>query len=132
MINKLVAVKYLKRILVFQFFISCLIVTSCYKKSDEIIDVSDAVPLSLAPDVTWAVISDPYAAFKDDKSWDAETNGYCRKGDILKVDGKSTDETGTIWYKFANGWLPASSLSVYNNRYKAQSVAKSYDDSLKR
>lgn len=124
--------RLLKKIFLFQFILFCLNFTSCYKKADDVIDVSDAVPLSLAPDVTWAVISDPYAAYKDDKSWDAETNGYCRKGDILKVDGKSSDETGVEWYKFKDGWLPASSLSVYNNRYKAQSVAKSYDDSLKK
>lgn len=124
--------KNFKYIFLLQLIVSILALSSCYKRTEEEINVADAVPLSLAPDVSWAVISDPYAAYKAEKSWDAESKGYCRKGDILKVEGKSTDENNNEWYKFEGGWLPASSLSVYSNRYKAQSVAKSYDDSLKK
>lgn len=116
----------------FLFFFVIINLTSCYKKTEVEIVIDDIVPLSLAPDVSWAVISDPYAAYKTEKSWDSESKTYCRKGDILKVIGKSTDENNNEWYKFEGGWLPASCLSVYSNRYKAQTVSKSFDDSIKK
>lgn len=100
-----------------------LIFISCEKKT-EVIYFDESEPLALAPDIRWALITEPYAAFKDSLAWDSQINGYCRKGDILQIISRSEDKEDTSWYKFEQGWLPASSLTVYSNRMKAQTAAK--------
>ena len=102
---------------------------SCSKKTEDIIVFNNSYPLALAPDVTWAVITNPYAAYRADKSWGAESRGYCRKGEILQDLGKSVDENNVLWYKFEQGWLPSDCLAEYSNRYKALSVSKSFGES---
>lgn len=96
---------------------------SCEKKTD-VIYFDESEPLALAPDIKWALVVEPYAAFKDSLDWDSKINGYCRKGDILQIISRSEDDDDTSWYKFEQGWLPASCLSVYSNRMKAQTAAK--------
>lgn len=108
--------------------ISTLILFSCNTKKEEAIVFDDSYPLALAPDVSWAVITEPYVAFKKDMSWDAEVTTYCRKGEILQVIGTSVDKQKQTWYRFENGWVPSSSLSVYSNRLKAQKIAASLAD----
>ena len=110
-------------------FLMLMLCSSCSKKNDDIIHFDDSYPLALAPDVTWAVITNPYAAYRSDKSWNSESHGYCRKGEILQVLGKSVDENNVLWFKFEQGWLPSDCLSEYSNRYKALSVSRSYGDS---
>ena len=85
----------------------------------------DSQPLALAPDVQWAVVNDPYAAYKEELGWQSTVTGHCRKGDILQVIGKTVDKNKEVWYLFENGWLPQSCLTVYSNRYKAQAVSES-------
>lgn len=105
--------------------ISCFLFFSCLKKEEEVIILDKSEPLALAPDVQWAVVNEPYVAFKEDKDWGASVTGHCRKGDILQIKGKSIDSKKEIWYLFDDGWLPASCLLVYNNRLKAQNYEKS-------
>ena len=85
-------------------------------------------PLSLAPDVEWALVTDPYAAYRSDIEWNAEITSHCRRGDILQVYAKSIDKQKTVWYKFEQGWLPETCLSIYSNRYKAQTAAENLKD----
>lgn len=101
---------------------------SCRKREDDTISLAEEVPLSLAPDVNWAVITSPYAAYKEITDWDSETKSYCRKGDILQVLGKSIDSSNNAWYKFEGGWVSATCLTVYSNRYKAQKIAKAMEE----
>lgn len=98
---------------------------SCSKNNEDVIVFDDTQPLALAPDVEWAVVIDPYAAYKENYGWQEDVKGHCRKGDILQILGKSIDSANEYWYCFEDGWLPASCLAVYSNRYKAQSVSKS-------
>ena len=98
--------------------------TGCSKKSAEVIVFDDRHPLALAPDVEWAVVTEPYAVFKESDEWGAATAGHCRTGEILQVMGKSVDSTKENWYYFEGGWLPQSCVSIFSNRYKAETVSK--------
>jgi hypothetical protein len=98
---------------------------SCKKKTAEVIVFDDSHPLALAPDVEWAVVTEPYAVFKESDEWGAATAGHCRKGEILQVKGKSVDADKENWYYFEGGWLPQSCVSIFSNRYKAETVSKS-------
>lgn len=104
--------------------LSVILISSCRKKNSEQIIFDDTYPLALAPDVEWAVITEPYAVFKLEAEWGAATAGHCRKGEILQVKGKSVDVAKENWYYFEGGWLPQSYVSIFSNRYKAESVSK--------
>ena len=56
---------------------------SCKKKTTEVIVFDDSHPLALAPDVEWAVVTEPYAVFKESDEWGAATAGHCRKGELV-------------------------------------------------
>lgn len=99
------------------------LIIGCAKKDETEIILDTSEPLALAPDVQWAVVSEPYAAFKESKDWSASVIGHCRKGDVLQVKGKSLDSKNEVWYYFEQGWLPSSSVLVYNNRLKAQKIS---------
>jgi len=107
------------------FFLVCMTVFfgSCSDRNKTVV-LDDSEPLALAPDVSWAVVIDPYAAYRKDTVWDAEVIGHSRKGDILQVLGKSVVNSSENWYKFKAGWLPGSSVNIYNNRLRAQTAAE--------
>lgn len=96
-----------------------LLLVSCKKDKNIYFDSSD--PLSLAPDISWALVTDPYVAFRKEENWQSEIEGHARKGDILMIKGKSFTSDGT-WYFFDEGWLPESSISVFSNKYKAETA----------
>ncbi len=98
--------------------------TGCSKKTEDKIVFDNSHPLALAPDVEWAVVTEPYAVFKETDDWSAATAGHCRKGEILQVKGKSVDASKDTWYFFEDGWLPQSCVSIFSNRYKAETVSK--------
>ena len=115
--NKLVSAFFLI------FFISVFF-AACKKSGNEAIVFDNTHPLALAPDVEWAVVTEPYAVFKENDEWGAATAGHCRKGEILQVKGKSVDAAKENWYYFEGGWLPQSCVSIFSNRYKAETVSK--------
>lgn len=109
----------MKKSFVFLAFIF-LALFSCSKDKELSFDNSE--PLALAPDVSWAVVLEPYVPFRKDCGWEAEISGHCRKGDVMRVEGKviSPDE---VWYKFENGWVPSDAVVVYTNQLRARSAA---------
>lgn len=118
------------RMKVNRFLISCCFVfflitalSSCQKKTTEVIVFDNSHPLALAPDVEWAVVTEPYAVFRAEDEWTALTTGHCRKGEILQVKGKSVDAEKENWYFFEGGWLPQNCVSIFSNRYKAETVS---------
>ena len=117
----------MKKSILFLLFLAILLV-SCHKKQEEVIAFDDTYPLSLAPDVEWALITDPYAAFRSDIDWNADITGHVRRGEILQIYAKSTDKQKNTWYKFEEGWLPQTCLAVYTNRDKAQTAAGNLKD----
>ena len=107
----------------FLIFTITAILSSCHKKTAETIIFDNSHPLALAPDVEWAVVTEPYAVFKEEDEWGATTAGHCRKGEILQVKGKSVDADKENWYYFDGGWLPQNCVSIFSNRYKAETVS---------
>lgn len=108
------------------FFINILLVftTGCVKKEIEMLPLDNSEPLSLAPDVEWAVVTSPYTAFREEHDWDAKVLSHARKGDIIQITGKTSNPNNNQWYNTKNGWLPKSSIAVYSNRLKAESISK--------
>ena len=94
---------------------------SCRKNAS--IRFDDRYPLALAPDIEWALVTAPYAAYKSEPDWSAEANGHCRKSDILQIEGTALSSDDEVWYRFAEGWLPSSVVAVYRTRFKAETAA---------
>ena len=110
-------------LLIIPFFLCLFFFSSCTKQKEEVIVFDDSYPLALSPNVSWALVTDPYAAYKTEMGWDSATAGHCRRGEILQVLGKSVDKESKNWYRFEEGWLPESCLSIYSNRFKALNAA---------
>lgn len=104
----------------FLILVSALLFSACKKKE---ITLDDRDPLALIPDIQWALIKEPYTAFKSNPSWTSDALSKCKKGDIIRVTGKIENADG-VWYKFESGYLPGEVLEVYSNKYKAQKMAK--------
>ena len=115
---------FIPAILIFILFLIFTGLTSCQKKTAEAIVFDNSHPLALAPDVEWAVVTEPYAVFRESDEWGGATAGHCRKGEILQVKGKAVDAAKDTWYYFEGGWLPQSCLSIFSNRYKAETASK--------
>lgn len=116
--------KHIHIIILMVFFIFSLSCVSCHKEDETVIVLDNSEPLALAPDVEWAVVTDPYAAYKTELGWTSQVSGHCRKGEILQVKGKSVDKDKENWYYFDEGWLAGSCLSIFSNRLKAQTVSE--------
>jgi len=108
----------------FIVLILTLACSGCRKNDDLVIVLDNSEPLALAPDVEWAVVTDPYAAYKKEIGWTSAVAGHCRKGDILRVKGKSVTKDKETWYYFENGWLPYNCISIYSNQLKAKTVSE--------
>lgn len=103
-----------------------LLFSACKKDDRDMIALDTSDPLALAPDVSWAVVVEPYAAFRKELAWNAEAVDYCKQGEIFPILASamaSEDDGGEIWYRFDDGWLPASVLTVYSNKLKAAKAA---------
>ena len=52
------------------------------------------------------------------------------KIDVLRWDPDPVEfiKNALVWYKFEQGWLPETCLSIYSNRYKAQTAAENLKD----
>ncbi len=115
--------KYLFLIFCAGFFV---FISGCNKNDDkaETVDFDNSHPYAIAPDVDWAVGVEPYVGFRGADEHDSSTNSYCRKDEILQVMGFSINRYGEQWYLFEKGWIPASSVVIYSNRYKAEAAVK--------
>ena len=74
----------------------------------------------------WAVITIPYASFREEPFETSEIINHGRRGDICVVLGKriqKNDKTPKIWYNFAEGWISESDLSIYSNKLQAEFAA---------
>ena len=108
--------------------IFCVTTFGCNKKNVEVITFDQTYPNALSPNVSWALVTDPYAGYKKDLDWDSQVTAHCRRGEILEVLGKAYDSEKREWYKFEYGWLPESSIVIFSNRFKAQTAAESLED----
>lgn len=99
---------------------------SCERNKAEDIQLDNSDPLALAPDIRWALVGDPYAAFRENTSWNADAVGYCKQGELFPILASASvqGERGVeVWYLMEDGWLPESAVSIYPNKYRAQKAA---------
>lgn len=119
----------LKKIFFISVCIFSLTVISCVKKKEIAFDNSD--PLALVNGIDWAVVNQPYVAFRTEAGYDKPINAEGRKAEIHRVTGKCSVEIiekktkkYVKWYKFEEGWLDESVVDIYNNKYKAETASK--------
>lgn len=112
----------MKKVLLLVFCIFLFAGCSAKNSNKEIV-FDNSFPLALAPDISWALVTDQYVTYRESYDWHSEATGHVRKGEILQVLSKSIDDNKFVWYKFEIGWLPSSSVSIFSNRMKAQTEA---------
>lgn len=103
-------------------------VCSCTKAGREA-DLS--MSANLANTSEWCVISVPYAAFKEEPASQSEVINHGRRSDIFEVTGKkyvTVNKQTVLWYQFDKGWLPETSVMIYENKLKAQTAAGSMNE----
>lgn len=105
------------------------VTVSCFRNKEITFDKSE--PLALVNGIDWAVINQPYVAFRKEAGFDKAINAEGRKAEIYMVTGKCSLEITegkmkkrTVWYKFEEGWLDESVVDIYNNKYKAETASK--------
>lgn len=112
---------------------------SCNKRSS--IDINVVDEAAIAPDVQWALVSVPYVSFMKEPSYSSDVVSHERSGAVLPVAGKKTcrvvryeedDEKKAhpiveylVWYKFSQGWLESTQITLYDTRLKAENSASS-------
>ena len=101
----------------------------------KMIDISDSNSRELSPSVDWALVHEPYAAFRKDPSFESPVVAHARRGEIMQVLGDRyvTQESGrsthtVVWYSFELGWLDESLVTIYDNKFKAEGVAATYTE----
>ncbi|MCR5288792.1 MAG: hypothetical protein K6E51_02235 [Treponema sp.] len=106
-----------------------LITTGCIPKSNDVFVLDDSDATALDPELTWAVITDPYVSFQAEPTWTARVSGHARAGDYFVIIGNATvtsDDRTEQWYKVADGWLPLKAMTICNNKMLAESTAALY------
>jgi len=97
--------------------ISSMMMTGCARKMPEIVlDEEDFSALS--PLIKWALVKEPYVTIRSSPSEESDSSGYSRKGDVLKIEGVGI-ENGERWYLVKDGYIPATSVQVFSNKYRA-------------
>lgn len=104
-----------------------LSVSGCSRADrDETVDLS--LFETMQSDGEWAVISEPYVAFREAPDPSSNVMAHGRLGDIAHVEGKALvpvekENTSVIWYRFEIGYVAENSVVIYPNKLKAQSAA---------
>ncbi|MCR5219233.1 hypothetical protein [Treponema sp.] len=101
--------------------LSAVFFSSCSKEKP--IDISLDNPESINPDLHWALINEPFVAFRNDSDFDSEVSSHGRLGDVEKIIGVFRKKE-RVWYRFSKGWLDADCLIVYDTQLKALSKSK--------
>lgn len=116
------------RVVLYIFFSICLCIFflhACTGKDDSVfIDVSNTS--NIATSSQWAVITEPYVAYRVRSLSTGDISAHGRVGDIIEVIGSDINISGKtreVWYQFENGWLPETSISMQSNKLKAEFVS---------
>ena len=101
---------------------------SCSQK--KVISFDTSNPLAMTPGVEWAVVSVPYAAFRESPAYHSTVTAQARSGDIFMVKGKrfvkDSETKGSYyqtWFYFEKGWLEANSVKIYDTQLKAETAS---------
>ena len=115
------------RLLLFIFFITIFLLTSCTKKN-EIEKIVLPQDTAIAYSMRYAVIIEPYVSFRDKPSDDGITSSHARSGEVFVVEAiKAEMKNGKqiLWINLKDaGWLTSSSVRLYATKEKASTAAK--------
>lgn len=104
----------------------CLLFVSCSKNKMGVPANLSAIDDTLISG-EWVVITSPYTAFRAEPTLESKIIAHSRRGDVFLVEGrfiqKQEDSSNLIWYKFTDGWLMETDLSVYSNKLQAENAA---------
>ena len=110
-----------------------LFLVSC--NGNKQIDISPSNSIALSPGIKWALVHEPFAAFRKEPSFESPVVANARRGEIMQVLGDRyvTQESGrsthtVVWYSFELGWLDESLVTIYDNKFKAEGVAATYTE----
>lgn len=80
-------------------------------------------PDCMNPDIQWALINEPFVAYRSEGDFDSNITAHGRLGDVERIIGVLRTKD-LVWYRFSKGWLDASSILVYDTELKAQTGSK--------
>ena len=112
------------KILILFFF--CCTLAGCLPKAD--IDPPSTPPLS-RPVIGYGVVTAPYTRLLDEPSRNAVTLGFVRERTVLPILERTLVQDGDtlLYWVYAEGeyqgWFPETEISLFDNRYKAQTAA---------
>ncbi len=109
------------------FVLLCSLFFSC--RQNRTISFDSSKPLAITPGVEWAVVTVPYAAFREEAGFEHSVTSHARSGEIFMVQGKrflknEDSPDYTTWYLFEKGWLDASAIKVYDSQFKAETNSR--------
>ena len=118
---------------------SAVVLAACLSASC----VKEEPPAALDPPPTpvltaesrWAVVNRPYVRVLEEPAAGSAVSGMLRKGDIVEVVSKVGEEDGrTYWLGIDGpdggtaGWVPDSSLDVYDSPDRARTASDALRD----
>lgn len=119
----------MKKLFIFVIFSSVIFLFSCSKNKMGVpADLSHIENLVVSGE--WAVVTIPYAAFRAEPVIQSKIVAHSRRGDIYPVIGKFLqkfeDNSQQVWYKFEEGWLLESELSIFSNKLQAEYASSQF------
>lgn len=78
-----------------------------------------------------ALVLDPYVSLRDQPGETGITVAHARRAEMYPVQGKRilvTDSGSVVWIHLEKGWIPESSVRLYQNDEKAALAAKDLED----
>ncbi len=88
--------------------------------------------MAYIPGTEWAVVTEPIACLRADIGFEEKVNVRVRIGDMMQVRGRKIvrietaegRESSMVWYLFDRGWMEETSLKVFDNKMRAESMSK--------
>jgi hypothetical protein len=110
------------------FFAVCFTSFSCARNKNAPLINTDSDIEAMRYGVLWAVITEPYASFRETSNEASLVSAHGRRGDVERVVSRALIAAGqnkkpVVWYGFSKGWLNETSVIIYSNKLKAQKAA---------
>ncbi len=113
----------------FIFVLLCLSF-SCSKNKLEV-ELNPSVLEGFDVEHSWIVVTEPYAASREQASYDSPVVKNYRRGAIDRVEGECTvkvDDNYEVWYALSDGWISSRSVRKYITKLRAESEARSMEE----
>ena len=100
---------------------------SCNSKNK--IEITPFEEEGILPDLSWILVTVPYAPVREDCDFSSNVVSQIRKGEVFEVMGsrlveykasKDEDEIApSLWYKIDSGWVESRNVNLYDTKLKA-------------